>query len=400
VTNRSELLSLLTEACELEHALSCTYLFAAFTLKQDASEGELSWRELQRARRWAGQVYFIASQEMLHMAQVWNLLTAIGGTPYYARPAFPQSPKYFALNLPLRLLPFGAEALDLFVAFESPVTLVDPRPAVGSAAEPGQYRTVGELYGLIRAAFAAVSEPEIFIGPDALQADEQLADFPDLLPVHDIDSALAAIDCITEQGEGTSTAREDCHFGMFTKIRSEFHSLGGDAHRVVRDCARDPVTRQRTSSRELAGRVLTDPYTRAVADLFDSLYGLMLRLLAFGFGSPLASNALRREMCRTAIELMPTALQPLGEALALLPASPRDRRASGPTFGMARHIPLPVQPELAVRLVNERFHELASTLTPLAHHERAPRQLQSAARALNELARLFAVTYQCLGRNS
>jgi hypothetical protein len=92
-SRRSALLSLLTEACELEHALACTYLYAAFTLKQDLNEGGLDWRQLQKVRFWAAQLYFIASQEMLHLAQVWNLQAAIGGTPYYLRPNFPQSSK-------------------------------------------------------------------------------------------------------------------------------------------------------------------------------------------------------------------------------------------------------------------------------------------------------------------
>ena len=87
-------LSVLTEACELEHGLACSYLFAAFSLK-DQYDGGLSAEELHLARKWAGQVYFIAAQEMLHLAQVWNLLTAIGGTPYYFRPNFPQTAKYY-----------------------------------------------------------------------------------------------------------------------------------------------------------------------------------------------------------------------------------------------------------------------------------------------------------------
>src|ERR1051325_1187964 len=90
VRNRSDLLSLLSEACELEHGLACSYLFSAFTIKQSTEEG-LSPLQIQYTRKWAAQIFLVASQEMLHLAQVWNLLKAIGGTPYYFRPNFPQN---------------------------------------------------------------------------------------------------------------------------------------------------------------------------------------------------------------------------------------------------------------------------------------------------------------------
>ena len=38
IRSRSELLKLLSEACELEHGLACSYLYAAFSLKQDLGE--------------------------------------------------------------------------------------------------------------------------------------------------------------------------------------------------------------------------------------------------------------------------------------------------------------------------------------------------------------------------
>src|SRR5262249_25647770 len=111
VTSRSELLSLLTEACELEHGLACSYLYTAFTLKKELAEGGLPWKRLRAARKWAAQIFFVASQEMLHLAQAWNLIAAIGGPPYYLRPNFPQGTKYYPLHLPLKLEPFGVSAL-------------------------------------------------------------------------------------------------------------------------------------------------------------------------------------------------------------------------------------------------------------------------------------------------
>jgi hypothetical protein len=39
VTTREELIYLLSRTSELEHGLACIYLFAAYSLKNDASEG-------------------------------------------------------------------------------------------------------------------------------------------------------------------------------------------------------------------------------------------------------------------------------------------------------------------------------------------------------------------------
>ena len=78
---RTALMALLTQACELEHGLACSYLYTAFSLKQQASEGGLTTDQARKTKFWASQIFFVASQEMLHLAQAWNLLTSIGGTP-------------------------------------------------------------------------------------------------------------------------------------------------------------------------------------------------------------------------------------------------------------------------------------------------------------------------------
>jgi uncharacterized Fe-S cluster-containing MiaB family protein len=45
-THREQLISMLCEAAEIEHCLMCSYLYAAFSLKQDQSEG-LTAAEMQ-----------------------------------------------------------------------------------------------------------------------------------------------------------------------------------------------------------------------------------------------------------------------------------------------------------------------------------------------------------------
>src|SRR5512142_443836 len=51
IEHREALIYMLCEAAELEHGIMCQYLFAAFTLKQNAGE-DLTAGELAATRRW------------------------------------------------------------------------------------------------------------------------------------------------------------------------------------------------------------------------------------------------------------------------------------------------------------------------------------------------------------
>ena len=139
---RSQLLSLLSEACELEHALACSYLFAAFSLKQGPEDG-LDWQQQQLTRRWAAQVYFVASQEMLHLAQAWNLLAAIGGTPYDDHERFPHPKSYYPIHARLSLERYDEATLGRFIVWET------PRQRAERTAD-ARFSTIGELYDQIR----------------------------------------------------------------------------------------------------------------------------------------------------------------------------------------------------------------------------------------------------------
>ena len=55
---RSDLLTLLSEACEIEHGLACSYLYSAFSIKQNIDEG-ITPEEQQAIRKWASQLFFI-----------------------------------------------------------------------------------------------------------------------------------------------------------------------------------------------------------------------------------------------------------------------------------------------------------------------------------------------------
>src|ERR1700750_2571672 len=110
IEHREALIYMRCEAAELEHGIMCQYLFAAFSLKQDAGEG-LTEEQAETVRSWRNRISHVAIQEMLHLALVQNLLSAIGAAPHLSRPHFPQPANHYPPGVNLALLPFGEEAL-------------------------------------------------------------------------------------------------------------------------------------------------------------------------------------------------------------------------------------------------------------------------------------------------
>ena len=117
--HREALIYTLGKAAELEHLIMLQYLFAAFSLKQDVSEG-LSAEALPAVRRWRATLLSIGGQEMLHLALVQNLLTAVGAAPRFARPNFPMPAYSYPAGVRIELLPFGEAALRHFAFLERP----------------------------------------------------------------------------------------------------------------------------------------------------------------------------------------------------------------------------------------------------------------------------------------
>jgi alkylhydroperoxidase family enzyme len=65
---------MLCQAAEVEHGIMCQYLFAAFSLKQRTDEG-LTPEELEVVTRWRRTIGHVATEEMLHLALVQNVLS-------------------------------------------------------------------------------------------------------------------------------------------------------------------------------------------------------------------------------------------------------------------------------------------------------------------------------------
>jgi hypothetical protein len=122
IQHREALIYMLCLASELEHAIMCQYLYSAFSLKQSVDEGLIEG-QLESVDRWRQTVAHVATQEMLHLALVQNLLTSIGAAPHLSRPNLPPPGRY-PPTVSLTLLPFGEPALRHFMFLERPEGMV------------------------------------------------------------------------------------------------------------------------------------------------------------------------------------------------------------------------------------------------------------------------------------
>ena len=159
VQHREHLWSLLVEAAQFEHLIMCQYLYACFSLKTEPDEG-LTAEQADAVARWRDTLTGIAIEEMLHLALVMNVMTAIGAGPSLARPNFPRHSEFLPPGVGFALLPFGGDALTHFLYLERPEGMerVDaaefvpaappPDPVVGPEVMPRVqgFLTAGDLY--------------------------------------------------------------------------------------------------------------------------------------------------------------------------------------------------------------------------------------------------------------
>jgi hypothetical protein len=419
VTTREELIFLLCEASELEHLLMCEYLFAAFSLKERMEEG-LTPEQFAAVRRWERIITSVAVQEMLHLAQASNLLTAIGGMPHFRRPNLPQRAKYYPPEIQLALLPFSEDALRHFIFLERPEDFDDqdaPEFEILGAPFPNvhghelvpvaqNFGTVGLLYRAIEQGMLVLStrlgEDQLFVGPPSAQATGEYFRWPELVAVTDLLSAGKAIEFIVEQGEGARGAWQESHYGRFLKVFEEYLALKNA------DPAFEPArpvipARVRLPRDVNEGPLLSDPRTAAVSDLFNGCYETMLEVLLRFFlheGAGQVAGAEDAEMTTlsdVAVDAMFTVIAPLGRLLTRLPVgSEAPGKTAGPTFDIFRRSYLLPHREAARTILCERLHELADGSFKIGAEfaseaeSTASSTLEEVGQSLHKLADAFA----------
>ena len=395
---REELVHRLYEAAELEHNLMCTYLYAAFSLK-DADDG-LSAAEAAATARWRRTILEVAIEEMGHLCAVWNITSALGAAPRFGRGNFPLDPGYLPAGVVVKLAPFNEAVLQHFIYLERPQDSTEPdgagfEPPVkyrrGSSAPRLtpmgiDYDTVGDFYASlgedITRFVERIGEKAAFCGDPALQLSPDEIDLGGAKPVICSKTVLAAFDAIVRQGEGAQADSEDSHYRKFAAVRSEYRALK-EANRSFQPAfpaAVNPVLRRPPRPE---GRVWIENEDAAqCVDLANAAYGLMVRLVAYSYSVPRPSPAKA-----VAIDLGIGAMQAvtlLAERAARLAAGPSNPEChAGVTFVALRDAAAFPAGNAAHRFFVERLAELAKGAATLdATDARSIR----AARLLSELA--------------
>jgi hypothetical protein len=396
VAGREELLYLLGEAAEVEHAACCSYLYAAFTLRAEPGDG-LTAAQVPAVAGWKQTINRIALQEMIHLALVNNLLAALGGAPRLGRHNLPQRSPY-APEIRLTLAPFSEQTLRRFLYIERPEgmdissvagQLDHDRPApegpVGPLVLPAPqaFSSVGQLYrGIewgLRGLVDRYGEERVFVGSPTAQASTRYfrlpQRMPELISVTGLASAVQAIQTIVEEGEGARGGWQRAHFGRFLEVLEAYRAMkaADPSFSPARPSVTNPYVRV---PRDLVGlatasgpaapddprgvHLIQDPTTAAVSDLFNACYAAMLQLLYRLFQHSEETDQELELLGQTSVGMMRQVLGPLGELLTSLPVGPwAPGWTAGPSFMVTSATPVTPHKPAAWSILGERLWELA-----------------------------------------
>jgi hypothetical protein len=399
IDTREQLIHTLTEAAEIEHNLLCSYLYAVFSMKR-AGEAGLTSEQAEAVERWRKTILKIALEEMAHLACVNNLLIAIGGAPHFDRANFPVAPGYHPADVVVRLTPFDEATLDHFIYLERPEGMemndgagFEPSggerqvPIEGVTPSAKDYQTVGALYDSIAEGFRTLADQlgEVtFIDPAGRsQMDSDLVKLPNIPRVTNLATALAAIDQIKEEGEGSTGGAIDSHFQRFQAIKQEWQEMkaADPAFYPAWPAAHDPVMRKPLDE---SSRIwVTEAASARYLDLANGIYGAMLSVLAQTFS--LTDRDEQRLFMRVSVELMEASAS-ISTQLARMPANPRYPGINaGVTFAVPRNSAYRPLKSRAKLLFLERIQQLRVSAEEILSGETGKKALKRLGNAISLL---------------
>ena len=378
----------------------CTYLYAAFSLRNGEAEG-LRANEAAAVAGWRRVILNVAVEEMSHLAAVWNITAALGGAPRFGRGNFPLDPGNLPAGIVVKLSPFNESVIQHFVHLERPATSEEP-DGEGFALEKHftrgvdsarltpmalDYDTVGAFYETLganlKAFVARMGEDAAFSGDPLLQLSAAELALAGAKPVICMKTALGAFATIVEQGEGAPEHSANSHYQKFLAIRSEYARLKAEnpEFQPAFPAAHNPVLRPPMGR---TGRVWIEHEEAAeTVDLANTGYALMLRLLAYSYlvSRPLPEKALAVDL---SMGLM-RAVTLLAERATRLPAGPSNPGCNaGMSFTALRDAASLPPGASTRRFFAERLSEMASAASALAKN--GDPRVTSAARIIQELA--------------
>jgi hypothetical protein len=279
ITSRAHLIERLHQAAEAEHSLCCQYLYAAFSLRRTAadfpaeSRGDGAELVMTATQTWAYQIYYVARQEMEHLAIATNLLTAIGERPHLSHGDYPDARLAGLLQGPMILERCNEQALRRFQFFERPKGPgFEPPPAIET------------IYLDIQTLFQTLPADELFIGQGERQissSDVELGLQMQIPAVTSRATAVQAVDLVLAQGEGlgASPLSQDTHFARFNEVLQSYPRIRELGLEPSLPVVTNPVSRGGAATIPEGTTVVTNGFSASLMDLFDEGYRLMLIML-------------------------------------------------------------------------------------------------------------------------
>lgn len=243
ITSKEELYEYLDVAMQLEHATIPPYLLALYTIhpgtNPDASH----------------IIRTVVVEEMLHLTLAANILNAVGGKPDLTTPHFvPTYPTFLPdgeTDFEVDLQAFSPAAIETFLKIERPrqapneESRIVRRPGNKSfisrrlGDESLHFYSIGEFYEEIARGIKFLCERDgeenLFTGNPALQVTPEYyySGGGELHVVTDYESAKAATDLISGQGEGLGgdiydKEHELAHYYRFDQLRLAQYYQPGD----------------------------------------------------------------------------------------------------------------------------------------------------------------------------
>jgi hypothetical protein len=278
-TRKEDLYQYLQSAIELEHATIPPYLTAMFSLKPGTNE---EIRNLIRS---------IVIEEMLHLTISANILVAIGGSPQINKPQFiPRYPGPLPMGIGGQDFVVGIERFskrlvhDVFMVIEEPEHPIPIKVLMAAATE--DFGTIGQFYQAIQRKIVELGDGIFVPGSDKLQVQEWFG-YTHLFPITDVKGAVAALEVVITEGEGTSSdpfqsPGDPAHYYKFGEIyhgrkiikTKDGYAYGGDP--VPFDEAGVYPLKANTKIEELPqgtqARVRVEQYAYSYSSLLNALH--------------------------------------------------------------------------------------------------------------------------------
>lgn len=201
--------------------------------------------------------------------------------------------------------------------------------------------TIQEFYKKLRNGFITVAQqnkPPLFVEP----YHQHQVEIPNeydiyLFPVTDLNSALSAMEVITQQGEGLDTPPDfDTHFLNFYEIAQEYQKLKLEYPNFEPFL---PVPRHPNPQTE----DIKNEFTKKVFKLFNDSYVTLLYVLTglYGWYKPRAAETSYPHLSTALAEItfgpaMTMLVRSLGEVLVKLPLAQDPNHVAAPTFHISK----------------------------------------------------------------